>query len=261
MENLRKGVYIQESIHEVAYWERRKTIEKKSFEHALSVLKEQEEQSGRTPDIVTIDSEQNNHVWKGLTLTSKEARHDQSNRRKRKEKRNRLVILETIQEGSDEEDYSGETSTERYTRYRQACRIVVKVEEEQQPTSDEKEYHDRKHREKTTNKITNVDVDEDSDSDSDRDWTELFCNTGEDAESSEDEEEPQRQLWVIGNKDKVHHMRDRDREPVHRKNDYFDWTPQLENRLTHNSNKVNLTPHMDEEYEELRTPPADGKQG
>ena len=85
MENLRKGVYIQESIHEVAYWKRRESIEKKPFEYVYSARKVQTEKEERkTLEPVKLDSEQNNQVvWKGLTLTSKGAKHDQRNRRKR----------------------------------------------------------------------------------------------------------------------------------------------------------------------------------
>ena len=61
-ENLRRGVYTQESIHGLAYWERRESIENKPFEYTLSVKKEQTEKEKRrkTPAIVRIDSEQNN---------------------------------------------------------------------------------------------------------------------------------------------------------------------------------------------------------
>ena len=74
MENLRRGVYIQESIHKKAYWKRRESIEKKPSEYVysagkeqtergqrkscdtLSVLKGQDEQKGRTSNIVTTES-------------------------------------------------------------------------------------------------------------------------------------------------------------------------------------------------------------
>ena len=171
VKNLIKGVYTQESIHEIAYWKRRELIEKKSYEcvnsarkeqtereeektigDTLSMPKEQEEQKGTTSDIATTDSEQTNQGWKGLTLTDKEARHDQRNRRKRIETKNKLVRLETIPEGRNEEEYSGETFTERYTRYKQACGIVDTVLE-QKPMSDEEECHDQRQREKVQTRL------------------------------------------------------------------------------------------------------------
>ena len=51
-ENLIRGIYTPESIHEAAYWKRRESIEKKSFEYELRELEKQEEQRRRTPDIV-----------------------------------------------------------------------------------------------------------------------------------------------------------------------------------------------------------------
>ena len=60
--------------------------------------KGQDEQKERTPNIVATDSEQRD-------------------RRKRIETKDK-IILETIQEGRKEEEYSGESYTERYTRYK-----------------------------------------------------------------------------------------------------------------------------------------------
>ena len=56
--------------------------------------------------------------------------------------------------------------------------------------------------------------------------------------------------------DKVHFKLNSDMEPVRKKKEYYDWTPHREIRLTHNSIKVKLTPHMDEEYEEGRRSPV-----
>ena len=121
MENLRKRVYIQESIHEVAYWKRRESIEKKPFEYTYSERKEHTEKEERkTLYPVNLATEQNNQVtWKGLTLTGKGAKHDQRNRKKRIETKDRLVLLETVKEDRREEIGDGETLTERHTRYKQ----------------------------------------------------------------------------------------------------------------------------------------------
>ena len=42
-----------------------------------------------------------------------------------------------------------------------------------------------------------------------------------------------------GDKDKVHNKRGRNREPTHRKKDYFDWTAQPENRHTYEADDGN----------------------
>ena len=201
MDNLRKRNRVSESIHEVAYWKRRELIEKKPYEYIPNERKEpaEQERKKRTLNTVKTDSEQSNQsTCNGLTLTCKATKHDQRHRRKRREAKDRPVILETIQEGRDEEECNSETNSEtfseQYAWYKTKCGIADK-EEKQMTTGDGKERHDRSDRKRSTPNATTVEAADDSDSDSESEvMKELLSSWTEDEKnSSETHRENRRQ--------------------------------------------------------------------
>ena len=207
MVNLTKRVYTQESIHEEAYWKRRDYIEKKPFDYYSARKEQTEEEERKTADQANRDSDQiKQSTWKGLTLTGKGAKHDQRNRKKRLETKDRLVALETVKEERHEEMDDGETFTERYARYKQEGGIEDK-REVQPHRSDKKERQGRWHREENTNEITKLWEDDLMDSDIGRAWLDLQDDIEEESDSSEEEEEPYRQRRIIGDAGK--HIRAR----------------------------------------------------